>query len=234
MYFFFPCVNSKKTIAAHHPQPKTMPHDRRKHRRTMRAERNAGESRNIAKHKHSESDECVKVCGAATLSFVLSVRGPACVKRYFYINTSVPPHVGSNDESSAFANKSVFALVAPINATSLSIAWTFVVGFPGRTANNLTRCIISVERDAGCKLEQITKFRIPVSLVPQNDCECAERLVPVGVSHSVPVKICAGDLIFVSATKFLAENCLVKCGVPVADPTPPDDLDAFKLLVCLS
>jgi hypothetical protein len=171
-----------------------------------------------------------KVCGSASLNFLGRLDNSPCHKEYFYIR-STAGFQGPNDASQALSNKAYLALVAPIDATSLTVAWTFNQDFE---TSNLTRCIISVEREAGCKLVPIVKFQLPVSLVPQNDCECAERLVSEGVTQSFRVQICAGDLIFVSGTRFLAENCPVQCGV--ADLTPPDisTLYVFQVLVCLS
>lgn len=192
---------------------------------------NDDESGTISKRKHSESDDgWTKVCGSASLNFIARLGNSACHKEYFVIRSSAVREL-PNDPSQALSNKAYCALVAPINATSLTVAWNFLQGFE---TSNLTRCIISVEREAGCKLVPIVKFQLPVASVPQNDCECAERLVSEGVTQSFRVQICAGDLIFVSGTRFLAGNCPVKCGVVDLAPPVIATLFSFQVLVCLS
>jgi hypothetical protein len=185
---------------------------------------------NKRKKVRSELDQCKKYRGLATLNFVDNrIPQITCAKFYSPIDsTTIPMNLPSvRDASWAQANKPLCALVSPIDATSVVVTWNYFEEF---YSNPLSRYIITVERDAGCRFVPIAKFQVPVSMVPINDCEQVERSDTKGASRSFAVKICAGDLLVVNILQFLAEDCPVQCGVPV-DLTPAEISLVFTCLI---
>lgn len=167
---------------------------------------------------------CQKSCGGATIEFGardFSLVPSACVKAYLQSTTALPIAYATSFEG-AFRQKYYYRSPAPINATSLAVSWNIQEKNP----NDLTRYIISVERDAGCKFVSVVKFQVPVSKVPIDDCTHVEKSQFMGVTRPFRVKVCVGDSLFVSVTKTLGENCPVQCGLPVQaeSQTPVSDL----------
>lgn len=138
------------------------------------------------------------------------------MKNYLSVMTTAFAPLLTVTANMAQENKSKCALVSPIDADSVVVTWSIddIIGFEYQ--NDLTRYTITVERNNGCTFVPIVKFQVPVSLVPKNDCEQVERSIAMDASQEFRVKICAGDLLFVSITKSLAQNCPLQCGVPVA------------------
>jgi hypothetical protein len=118
---------------------------------------------------------------------------------------------------------------SPVDATSITISWNLQEKPDGQ--NDLTRYIISVERDVGCKLIPMVKFQVPTLQACVNDCEQVAKSKLMGTTQPFPVKVCAGDLLALSVTRILAEDCPSHCGVPVE--SNPAATDATKLDVAL-
>jgi hypothetical protein len=170
--------------------------------------------RSSREHDHHNK----KACGSATLDFWANKStAKTCLKYYLIIvSTAISFPNTLPDETWAQANKPLYALVAPIDATSVSVTWNFIETTP----NNLSRYVITVERDTGCTFVPIAKFQVPVSMVPINDCELVGKSNTNGASRSHAVKICAGDLLVVNILRFLAEDCPVQCGAPAESNAP--------------
>jgi hypothetical protein len=193
-----------------------MPHSKK---RCLRASDGVRNKRTTVRNRRELDRQCKKYCGSATLDFADGrLPSDTCTKYYSLINsTTISSFTFPSIRNAewAQANKPLCALVSPIDATSAVVTWNYSE-FPSRS-NPLSRYIITVERDTGCRFVPIAKFQVSVSMVPINDCEQVERSDTNGASRPFAVKICAGDLLVVNILQFLAEDCPVECGVPV-DP----------------
>jgi hypothetical protein len=177
--------------------------------------RSARESGRRGSDRKRRRSRCQNSCGGATIDF--GARNffyvpNACVKAYLPPSTGrvLPDGLPFED---VFVQKYRYRFPAPINAISLAVSWN--IQEEKENPNDLTRYIISVERDVGCKFVSVVKFQVPVSKVPIDDCTHVERSQFMGVTRPFRVKVCVGDSLFVSVTKTLGENCPVQCGPPV-------------------
>jgi hypothetical protein len=180
--------------------------------------------------RRSGSSECKKSCGAAVLKFCAgTLTSPECTKRFLNVDTYLPnsSFIGYASDTFPTGRDELYSAEAtlPVDATSMVVTWNFTEVNP--PVDDLTRYIISIERDLGCNISPIVKLRVPVSHVPKNDCEQTEKSQLSGCTQPFRVSLCAGDSILVGITSTIADQCPVQCGI-VGGPITQQNVTVLK------